>query len=221
MTGSYVLSFQVYLALPMTLRDTAPDGTTATVGTAMLFAVSALATILGQTRLTAWCKQRWTVHRSISTGLALMGAAFLPLLVPIPTAGPGRWIAVVAPPVLAGLLLAVATMIVYPFEMDTIVTLAQDRLVATHYGLYNTICGIGITVGNFLTGAALDAARRSGVPALALPYSTRPGLRGRRPSAPSVGPPGPGRRTGACHGNVTAYRPRRCPKGLLTSRSTA
>ncbi|ATW52319.1 MFS transporter [Streptomyces peucetius] len=166
MTGSYVLSFQIYLALPMTLRDTARDGTTATIGTAMLFAASGLATILGQTRLTAWCKQRWTVHRSISTGLALMGAAFLPLLAPIPTAGPGRWIGAVAPPVLAGLLLAVATMIVYPFEMDTIVTLTQDRFVATHYGLYNTICGIGITAGNLLTGAALDAARRTGLPAL-------------------------------------------------------
>ena len=57
-------------------------------------------------------------------------------------------------------------MIAYPFEMDTIVRLSGDRLVATHYGLYNTICGIGITLGNLLTGAALDAARAAGMPAL-------------------------------------------------------
>jgi hypothetical protein len=50
--------------------------------------------------------------------------------------------------------------------MDTIVRLSGDRLVATHYGLYNTICGIGITVGNLGTGAALDAARAAGMPAL-------------------------------------------------------
>jgi predicted MFS family arabinose efflux permease len=50
--------------------------------------------------------------------------------------------------------------------MDTIVRLSGDRLVATHYGLYNTICGVGITLGNLLTGAALDAAREAGMPAL-------------------------------------------------------
>jgi len=57
-------------------------------------------------------------------------------------------------------------MIAYPFEMDTIVRLAGDRLVATHYGLYNTICGIGITLGNLLTGAAMDASRAAGMSAL-------------------------------------------------------
>ncbi|WP_434599133.1 MFS transporter [Streptomyces sp. A5-4] len=166
MTGSYVLSFQVYLALPMALRDAAPDETAATIGTSTLFAVSGLATILGQTRVTAWCRRNWTSDRAITVGLALMGAAFLPLLMPVPAAGPGRLIGAMAPAVLCGLLLAVATMVIYPFEMDTIVTLAQERLVATHYGLYNTICGVGITAGNLLTGAALDASGRIGLPAL-------------------------------------------------------
>lgn len=166
MTGSYVLSFQVYLALPMALRDAADDKTTATIGTSALFAVSGVATILGQTRITTWCTQHWSSSRAITVGLALMGIAFFPLLMPVPTTGVGRTIGAVAPAVLCGLLLAVATMIVYPFEMDTIVTLAQNRLIATYYGLYNTICGIGITAGNFLTGAALDAAARAGIPAL-------------------------------------------------------
>ncbi|WP_240677014.1 MDR family MFS transporter [Actinacidiphila soli] len=157
MTGSYVLSFQVYLALPMALREGTHNGTTATVAVGALFAVSGLATILGQTRVTAWCKRRWTPQRAITAGLVLMGAAFLPLMVPIGT---------IAAAIGCGLLLAVATMIVYPFEMDTIVALSGNRLVATHYGLYNTICGIGITAGNLLTGAALDAARRAGLAAL-------------------------------------------------------
>ncbi|MBT2469028.1 MFS transporter [Streptomyces sp. ISL-66] len=166
MSSSYVLSFQVYLALPMTLEAAAPGERLATIGTSALFAVSGLATILGQTRITAWCRQRWTAHQAISIGLALMGAAFLPLLTPVPGSGLGRAIGAVVPTVLCGLLLAIATMIVYPFEMDTIVALCGNRLVATHYGLYNTLCGIGITAGNLLTGAALDAARRAGVPAL-------------------------------------------------------
>lgn len=67
---------------------------------------------------------------------------------------------------MAALLLAAGTMIAYPFEMDTIVRLSGNRLVATHYGLYNTICGIGITVGNLGMGMALDAAREARVPAL-------------------------------------------------------
>lgn len=37
---------------------------------------------------------------------------------------------------------------------------------ATHYGLYNTICGVGITLGNLLTGVVLDAARDAGMSAL-------------------------------------------------------
>ncbi|MGW7440164.1 MDR family MFS transporter [Streptomyces sp. NPDC054849] len=166
MSSSYVLSFQVYLALPMALGAAAPDERTAEMGTSALFAVSGMATILGQTRITAWCKQRWTPHQAIGVGLLLMGAAFLPLLTPVPASGFGRVVGAVAPALVCGLLLAVATMIVYPFEMDTIVALSGDRLVATHYGFYNTLCGIGITIGNLLTGAALDAAHQAGTPAL-------------------------------------------------------
>jgi hypothetical protein len=38
--------------------------------------------------------------------------------------------------------------LVHPFEMDTVVSLFGGRLVATHYGLYNTVSGIVITCGN-------------------------------------------------------------------------
>ncbi|AYV32167.1 Multidrug resistance protein MdtH [Streptomyces sp. ADI95-16] len=176
MTGSYVLSFQVYLALPLALRESAPPGIATTAATSALFAVSGLATIFGQTRITAWCKERWSSSRSLTVGLVVMGAGFLPMLIPVPESGIGRLAGGTLPAVLSGLLLALATMIVYPFEMDTIVALADNRLVATHYGLYNTICGIGITAGNLLTGAALDAARRAGVPALPWLFLTALGV---------------------------------------------
>jgi hypothetical protein len=50
--------------------------------------------------------------------------------------------------------------VVDPFEMDTIVALSGDRLVATHYGLYNTVSGLGITLGNLVIGALWDFALR-------------------------------------------------------------
>ncbi|MFI2372161.1 MFS transporter [Streptomyces sp. NPDC018833] len=170
MIGSYVLTFQVYLSLPLEVRRLGGDGEFGTAAVAMLFAVSGLSTILGQTRVTAWCKARYEPGQALVRGLALMGLAFVPLLlataVPVPASGVGLWLLAAVPPTLAALLLALGTMIAYPFEMDTIVRLSGDRLVATHYGLYNTICGIGITLGNLLTGAALDAARAAGMPAL-------------------------------------------------------
>ena len=53
-----------------------------------------------------------------------------------------------------------------PLEMDAIVTLAQGRLVATHYGLYNTLSGMAIALGNLLTGAAVGATQHTRLAAL-------------------------------------------------------
>ena len=145
MTGSYVLSFQVYLALPLASGST--------VLTAVLFAVSGVLAVLGQMRVTAWARARFGPDRSLTVGVLILGLAFLPAVF-------GGW---------AGLLgcaavLALGTMVVFPFEMDKIVSLSGDRLVATHYGLYNTIVGVGILLGNLLTGVAFDAAARAAVP---------------------------------------------------------
>ncbi|MFE5934164.1 MDR family MFS transporter [Streptomyces sp. NPDC056470] len=170
MIGSYVMSFQVYLALPLEVRRLGGEGTFGTAAVAVLFAVSGLSTILLQTKVTAWCKARMEPGRALTWGLLTMGVAFVPLLVasavPVPGEGIGLWLLASVPPTLTALLLAVGTMIAYPFEMDTIVRLSGNRLVATHYGLYNTICGVGITLGNLLTGAALDAAQKAGLSAL-------------------------------------------------------
>ncbi|MFJ9792980.1 MFS transporter [Streptomyces globosus] len=166
MAGSYVLSYQVYLALPLEVRRLGGQGPLGTAATAALFAAPGLLTILLQTRVTAWCRARTTSGRALVWGVLAMAAAFVPLLLapalPLPDGGGWRWLHAAGVPVLAALLLAVGTMVAYPFEMDTLVGLSGDRLVATHYGLYNTVCGIGITVGNLVTGAALDAARAAG-----------------------------------------------------------
>ncbi|GAA4973151.1 MFS transporter [Yinghuangia aomiensis] len=154
MTGTYVLSFQVYLALPLQAERAFGDaGDTATTA---LFAVSALTGVLAQGRLTAYARARWSPGRAIAHGAALMGAAFVPLLL---SGGLAALLATTA-------LLAAGSALAYPFEMDTVVRLSGDRLVATHYGLYNTVCGIGITVGTIGTGALWDASARAGLTAL-------------------------------------------------------
>jgi MFS family permease len=166
MVGSYVLNFQVYLALPMQVRH-AGGGE---AGVAVLFAASGLLTVAGQVRLTAWIKACWRPEIAVVRGLWLMAAAFLPLAATasIGPPGPGGFGVVVAllPVLLSTVLLTLATMIVYPFEMTTIVALSGDRLVGTSYGLYNTIAGFGIAAGNLLTGLALDASSRPGLAAL-------------------------------------------------------
>ncbi|SBW28749.1 multidrug resistance protein MdtH [Candidatus Protofrankia californiensis] len=174
MIGSYVLTFQVYLGLPLEIRRL----TGSELGVMLLFALSGLLTVLGQLRVTAWAKARWTPAQALQRGLGLMGLSFLPLALTapftaIPAASNGSWSRMVlvhavglTPILLSAMLLALATMIVYPFEMATIVTLGNDRLIGTYYGLYNTLCGIGIAIGNLLTGVALDAGRRAGLPSL-------------------------------------------------------
>ncbi|MFF7467639.1 MFS transporter [Streptomyces sp. NPDC008092] len=154
MIGSYVLTFQVYLALPLAAQHTlGAQGTWATSG---LFVVSAVVAVAGQLRLTGWAKRRWSPDQALVRGLAAMGLAFLPLALTPPTATA----AVLTALALAVALLAAGSAVVYPFEMDTVVTLSGNRLVATHYGLYNTVSGLGITLGNLATGALWDFATR-------------------------------------------------------------
>ncbi|TGA95664.1 MFS transporter [Streptomyces palmae] len=152
MIGSCVLTFQVYLVLPLA-ADAAlgADGRKATSG---LFVVSAAVAVAGQLRLTDWAKRRLTPHQALVAGLAAMGAAFLPLAVAPARSATGSLAALVV----AVAVLAAAAAVVYPFEMDTVVALSGDTLVATHYGLYNTVSGLGITLGNLALGALWDAA---------------------------------------------------------------
>ncbi|MFE7119573.1 MFS transporter, partial [Streptomyces sp. NPDC057654] len=157
MIGSYVLTFQVYLALPMA-ADSAlgADGTKVTSG---LFVLSAAVAVAGQLRLTGWAGRRWSGPQTMVRGLAAMGLAFAPLALASAVAGPLRTPAQLGALAAAVVLLAMGSAVVYPLEMDTVVSLSGGRLVATHYGLYNTVSGLGITLGNLLTGALWDYAR--------------------------------------------------------------
>lgn len=160
MAGSYVLSFQVYLTLPLTIEANAPSPAVEKLAVAAMFAASGLLAVLAQIRVTAWCRRRWSPHRSLTWGVALLGTAFLP----VAAASTGPPMLVVASAVLAGAIIAVATMVAYPFEMDMVVTLAGAGRIATHYGVYSTVSGVAVAIGNMLAGGAVDWARSTQMP---------------------------------------------------------
>ncbi|UNB52315.1 MFS transporter [Mycolicibacterium sp. YH-1] len=160
MIGSYVLSFQVYLALPLQAGILAPEDESLVV--AGVFVVSGAVAVFGQLHITRWFSARWSPGHSLVVGVLILSAAFVPLIV-IPHGerlGSG---AAVAALLVTGAVLAVGSAAVFPFEMDTVVSLSSDRLVGTHYGFYNTIVGMGILVGNLATGSLMQAARGVGL----------------------------------------------------------
>ncbi|MUM22012.1 MFS transporter [Mycobacterium sp. CBMA271] len=165
MIGSYVLTFQVYLALPFQAALLTDDKKSETVLVTSIFVVSGLVAIAGQLRLTRWLSARFGPSRSLVLGMLVIAAAFVPLAL-LPTAGTAGSVLAVAALLFSAALLAVGTIATFPFEMDTVVTLARNRLVATHYGLYNTIVGVGILAGNLLTGTIFGYSQQHGTPAL-------------------------------------------------------
>jgi MFS family permease len=165
MAGGYLLSFQVYLLLPLAARRLMPTPTASTIAVAALFVVSGLLTVTGQVRLTAWCKARWSPSRCIVTGLTLMAASFLPTAAVLLTTNRPTPLIGMSGLLTTAIGLTLGSMLTYPFEMDTIVTLARNRFVASHYGLYNTVAGVVIAIGNLLVGVVDDLGHRSGVPA--------------------------------------------------------
>ncbi|WP_198679341.1 hypothetical protein [Thermomonospora amylolytica] len=79
---------------------------------------------------------------------------------------------------------------------------AFDRLVATHYGLYNTVAGLAITAGNVAVGALLDTsaiaawlalATLGAAGGLAVHELTRTGLPAHPADRPQSTPPTPAR----------------------------
>ncbi|MCV7197876.1 MFS transporter [Mycobacterium angelicum] len=157
MTGAYVLSFQIYLALPMQASVLVPGHQSLLV--AAMFAISGLVAIAGQLRLTRWLAARLGTGRSLAAGAMILAAAFVPLLIVPDGQRFGTWAGVVAL-LLSASLLAIASAALFPFEMRTVVALAGDRLVGTHYGFYSTIVGVGILVGNLAVGSLMSAAHR-------------------------------------------------------------
>lgn len=163
MIGSYVLSFQVYLALPLQAKNVAPHAESAIV--ASVFVISGLVAVVGQLKITRWFAKRWGPGRSLVIGIAILAVSFVPLAL-LPDDGRAGQVAAVVSLLVGAAVLAIGSAAVFPFEMDTVVSLASGRLVGTHYGFYNTIVGVGILVGNLATGTLMQTAAEMGMPEL-------------------------------------------------------
>ncbi len=158
MIGCYLLSFQVYLALPLHAAEIAPHHTSTLI--AAVFAVSGIVAVVAQLRITRWFSSRWGSGRSLVIGMTVVALSFLPLIL-LPDNRFGAGVATGALLVSAAVL-AIGSAAVFPFEMDTVVGLSGGRLVGTHYGFYSTIVGVGILVGNVAVGALIEAANARG-----------------------------------------------------------
>ncbi len=158
MIGSYVLSFQIYLALPLHAAHLAPQHESVLI--AAMFVVSGVVAVTAQVRITRWFSGRWGSSRSLVIGMTVVALSFVPLIL-LPDNRFGLPAAIGAL-LLSTALLAIGSAAVFPFEMDTVVGLSGGRLVGTHYGFYSTIVGIGILVGNVVTGALVQAAAQRG-----------------------------------------------------------
>ena len=158
MTGAYVLSFQIYLLLPLAVQPVLGAG-----GVTLLFAASGLVGVAGQLRVTGWCRTHLTRGASLTTGVAIMTAACA-----VPALASGLFttpdsaydVAVPVAAVLAACLLALGSATTYPFEMDALVALAAPGRVGTCYGIYSTATGLAVAAGNVAVGALSDYAAR-------------------------------------------------------------
>ncbi|MDA0251630.1 MAG: MFS transporter [Actinomycetota bacterium] len=158
MIGCYLLSFQVYLALPLHAAEIAPHRASTLI--AAVFAVSGVVAVLAQLRITRWFSSRWGSGRSLVIGMTVVALSFLPLIL-LPDNRFGSIVAIGAL-LVSTAVLAIGSAAVFPFEMDTVVGLSGGRLVGTHYGFYSTIVGVGILVGNVAVGALIEAASARG-----------------------------------------------------------
>ena len=171
MTGYFVLFNQLYLALPFEVERLTGSQT----GVGVMFALSSLLWVAAQMRTTELLKGSFRPPASITLGLFLMGAAFLPPLVAgplLPVEGGALGSVTLAaavnlsPVIASALILTVGMMVAKPFAMDLIPVLSDNRRLGTHYGLYYVFGGMVAASGNAVAGGFFDLARATGLTAL-------------------------------------------------------
>lgn len=165
MTGYAVLLHQLYLVIPLRVQSATGQQS----ATGVVFAVSSLVFILGQTALVRWAAQHWPPGRSITVGLTLMAAAFGPLLAEsllTGVIGPSpAWVSLTVLGA-AVVVLTVGMMLAQPFAMDQIARLSGDRRVGTYFGLYHLAGALAVVAGNGVGGLAVDLVDAGGPPLL-------------------------------------------------------
>ncbi|MET0189970.1 MAG: MFS transporter [Pseudonocardia sediminis] len=157
--GYFALYNQLYLVLPVEAQRV--SGVAGAVSA--VFVVSTVVGILGQVRITAWCRARWSAGRSMAVGLVVMGAGFVPLGIAAPflaTAPPGQWTVsglLAAVPVLFGtVVFTVGMAMTNPFSMALLPVVGSESLAGTYYGFYYLVSAAVVALTNTGIGELLD-----------------------------------------------------------------
>ncbi|SEM30814.1 MFS transporter [Rhodococcus maanshanensis] len=155
MLGMFVLQTQMYLVYPaLAGRITGWQG-----AVAVLFLSTTIFSLLFQVRLTRWFDARTSRGAAITTGLALMGGAFV-LLLPVLLVDPGHTAGQVAlamaPLVVSALILESGIMIAQPFVMELIPAYGDSRMSGTLFGMFYLVSGIAAAGGNALIGYGIE-----------------------------------------------------------------
>ncbi|MBN3931204.1 MFS transporter [Streptomyces verrucosisporus] len=162
LTGMFTLETQLYLLLP----DGARTATGQAWAAGLVLLTGTVAGLALQLRITARLKRLGSRGRWISTGLALMGLAFVPPLLVTGRVGGGPPDTAAAAalrllPVLAGaFLLYLGVMVAQPFVMELIPAFGRESLTGTHFGIFYVVSGIAAAAGNAAVGWTMDIGER-------------------------------------------------------------
>ncbi|GCE37944.1 putative transporter [Rhodococcus wratislaviensis] len=155
MLGMFALQTQMYLVYPVLAGRITDWGG----AVAVLFVSTTVFSLLFQVRLTRWFDARTSRGSAITTGLALMGGAFVAVL-PVLWTDPGSelWqvVLALAALVLSALVLESGIMIAQPFVMELIPAYGDSRISGTLFGMFYLVSGIAAAGGNALIGYGID-----------------------------------------------------------------
>ncbi len=150
---------QLYLVLPVEAQRV----TGAEAAVSAVFVVSTLVGIGWQVRITAWCRGHWPAGTCVAAGLALMGAAFVPIAVSSPLLPTRLAIGSVSealvaalPVVLATVVFTVGMAIANPFTMALLPVVGSRELAGTYYGFFYLVSALVAAGVSAVTGALLD-----------------------------------------------------------------
>ncbi len=157
MTGRYILSSQIYLALPIQAAHLMPQHQSLLV--AAMFAISGLTAISVQLRMTGWLKSQLVPGRCLVVGTTVIAVSLVPLAV-VPSGVIFGTATAATALLVSAVLLASASAVIFPFEMRTVSLLSGERLAGTYQGVYSTVIGGGVLVGNLGIGWLMDTTHR-------------------------------------------------------------
>ncbi|ARV83458.1 pyridoxal-phosphate dependent enzyme [Mycobacterium xenopi] len=145
MMGLYLVTFQVYLVLPVQVSVLTPWSQCCFA--AGVFAISGVVVVAGQLRTTPWLSDRWGCWRSLIAGLAILAVSYLPLIILADDRSSSSPPDVEALAVSAALL-ALGSAPAIPFELHAANTFTRNRSGATPYRFYGTVVAIRTLICN-------------------------------------------------------------------------